>query len=111
MKLYHISPYRNNASIGRMGLLPDFAVSDCKRVYAVQWNWLAWAVAHTSARKDVSVNNLTCWVIHLNLHPAEHGWRKFQHQIWYNTQDIDCTPAPFDIATLLSMYAARVELK
>jgi hypothetical protein len=56
--VYHVTPARNADSIHKAGISPEFSEGKEKVSWWVKEENLLWAIAHTSARHDVSVSHL-----------------------------------------------------
>ncbi|HSS95433.1 MAG TPA: hypothetical protein VLK33_00305 [Terriglobales bacterium] len=61
--LYHVSPRSNFDSIMELGVSPAFSVGRKACIWLVEFDKLAWAMAHVSERKDVSVLHLLVFTV------------------------------------------------
>lgn len=56
--ILHVTPRKNFHSIMDCGLLPEFATGKRKVTWFATPETLSWALAHISARKNLTVNDL-----------------------------------------------------
>jgi hypothetical protein len=61
MHLYHVTPQANFESIYRLGISPQFALRDPKRVWFVTYEIIDWAINHVSERKQLERAELHIW--------------------------------------------------
>lgn len=61
--LYHVSPSYNNDSIYRVGINPYYAQSFESACWYVNFNQLAWSIAHCSIRHKLLVSDITVHVV------------------------------------------------
>jgi hypothetical protein len=62
--LYHVTPASNHASIAALGVEPLYAKGKRKASWWVADSKLHWALAHTSAKLGISVNELEVWAVY-----------------------------------------------
>jgi len=63
MYLYHVSPSRNTPSIINEGIDPTYAQGKMKSSWYVSETKILWAIAHVSAKYNISVNDIDVFKI------------------------------------------------
>lgn len=62
MDLYHVTPNTTHDSITRQGVEPIYSRGKMRVSWWVDRSRLMWAIAHVSAKHQVSVDKLDIWV-------------------------------------------------
>lgn len=74
MKLYHVSPKKNHESILKSGVEPLFSQGAMPQCWWVDSSRLTWAIAHTSARHNISVLEIEVWSLDSKHFPRLYKW-------------------------------------
>lgn len=82
MRLYHVSPTYNDASIRDNGVLTRYSQSAFRRLYFVERAWIDWAIQHV--REQHECDSVTVWIIDVNRRSC---FRLFNGQ-WFSAVDV-----------------------
>lgn len=92
MDLFHVTPEENLYSIGRYGIDPSFAIGKLKSVWMCAEPSIAWAMAHVSFRKKISVDKLA--VLRVSVE-----FTSLKRTAWRNVYRINENVTPYGMLT------------